>query len=92
MAQTDQSCLFYLLTHQEDLRADVYQGVVDAVLADGDADIKKLGQQIILPSSYIGGSWHMFQLYQDLIALSGFFGRQDFFLTMTANPKWDEIT
>ena len=66
--------------------------MVDAVLADRDANMQELGQWIILPSSYIGGSWHMFQLYQDSITLSRFFGKPDFFLTMTANPKWDEIT
>ena len=33
----------------------------------------------------------MFQLYQDSLALARFFGKPDFFLTVTANPYWDEI-
>jgi hypothetical protein len=33
----------------------------------------------------------MFQLYQDSIALACFFGKPDYFLTMTANPHWEEI-
>ena len=48
--------------------------------------MQELGHGIILPSSYIGGSQHMFQLYQDSIALIRFFS------TVTANLKWDEIT
>ena len=34
----------------------------------------------------------MFQLYQDSLALARFFSRPDFFLTITANPNWEEIT
>ena len=34
----------------------------------------------------------MFQLYQDSMAIACFCHRIDFFSTMTANPKWKEIT
>ena len=73
------------------LRVDVYSGVVDAVVANADANLAELGQRFILPSSYIGSSRNMFQLYQDSLALARFFAKPDFFLTVTANPYWAEI-
>ena len=34
----------------------------------------------------------MHQLLQDSLALARYFGRPDYFLTVTTNPKWPEIT
>jgi len=34
----------------------------------------------------------MKQLYQDAMAICRHYGRPDFFVTFTCNPKWDEIT
>src|SRR5579859_7255278 len=34
----------------------------------------------------------MKQLYQDAMAICRHYGRPDFFITFTCNPKWDEIT
>ena len=45
----------------------------------------------MLPSSYIGGLRHLQQRYQDTMAIARFFKRIDLFITMTANPNWDEI-
>jgi hypothetical protein len=50
------------------LRADLYQGLADAV-ATGDADLEQLGCMIVLPSSYTGGTCYMHQLYQDSMAI-----------------------
>ena len=33
----------------------------------------------------------MKQLYQDAIAICCYYGRADFFVTFTCNPKWEEI-
>ena len=71
-----------------DCRSELYSGLVDAVHA-GD-HLENVGQ-VILPSSYIGGSRHMFQLYQDSIALGRAFGRPDLFFTITADPNAPEI-
>jgi len=90
-AQTDQSRLNWLKNNQDKLRADVYQGLVDAVSGNADANLAELGQHFILPSSYIGGSRNMFQLYQDSSALARFFGKPDFFLTIICSPLWEEI-
>jgi hypothetical protein len=91
-AQTDQARLAWLKYNQDKLRVDIYKGIVDAVAAHADADLGELGQRFILPSSYIGSSRNMFQLYQDSLALARFFSKPDFFLTITANPNWEEIT
>jgi hypothetical protein len=61
-AQVDQQQLSWLRHHQKELRAELYSGLVDAVQA-GDTNISEIGQHVILPSSYIGGPRHMFQLY-----------------------------
>ncbi|KAF9025557.1 hypothetical protein BDZ89DRAFT_888347, partial [Hymenopellis radicata] len=85
-AQIDQSRLRYLSTHQDQLRVDLYSGLADAVAQGVDMDLGELGQRLILPSSYIGGTRHMFQLLQDSLALARHFAKPDLFMTMTANP------
>jgi len=82
--------LFYIRNNQGPLRATIYGGVVDAI-ANNDANIDNLGKLIILPSSFIGGHRHMAQLYQDSMAIVRQYGKPDLFITMTYNPKWEEI-
>ncbi len=82
--------LFYIRNNQGPLRATIYGGVADAV-ANNDANIDNLGKLIILPSSFIGGHRHMAQLYQDSMAIVHQYGKPDLFITMTCNPKWEEI-
>ena len=70
-----------------------WSGLEDATgAADGNVDLRQLGQGVILPSSFIGSPRHMQQRFQDTMAIARFYGKVDVFLTMTANPKWDEIT
>ena len=45
-----------------------------------------------MPSMFIGGPRDMRHRYLDAMALVRRFGKPDIFLTMTCNPKWDEIT
>ena len=72
----------------------MYQGLQDA--AEGDRDenlnLRNHGTYVVLPSSHIGGEWHMMQLFQDSMAICCAFQKPDIFLTMTANPNWNEIT
>ncbi|KAH9547373.1 hypothetical protein CY35_11G030800 [Sphagnum magellanicum] len=72
------------------LRAAIYGGVADAV-ANNDANIDNLGRLIVLPSSFTAGQRHMAQLYQDSMAIVRQYGKPDLFITMTCNPKWEEI-
>jgi|SRR5271170_2569731 len=55
-------------------------------------DVCQLGCRIILPSTISGAPRYMKQLYQDSMAICRHYGRADFFITFTCNPKWDEIT
>jgi hypothetical protein len=72
------------------LRAAIYGGVADAV-TNNDANTNNLGRLIVLPSSFIGGHRHMAQLYQDSMGIVRQYGKPDLFITMTCNPKWEEI-
>ncbi|XP_033134461.1 uncharacterized protein LOC117127850 [Brassica rapa] len=81
---------FYML-NQKKLRADLYNNVCDAIL-QGDASSKKMGKRIILPSSFTGGPRYMVENYRDAMAICRWYGNPDLFITITANPKWEEVT
>lgn len=83
--------LHYIKTHQNELRADVYKGLSDA-LNGGDTAVESLGRCVILPSSFVGGPRHMAQCYQDSMAIVRDSGKPCLFITVTCNPKWCEIT
>jgi len=87
----DQNKLSWLTTHQKNLCADVYNGLID-VLHGQNLNSEALGRSVILPSSYTGGDRFMQQLFQDSMAIVRYFGRPTLFIPFTANPKWEEIT
>ncbi|KNZ78075.1 hypothetical protein J132_02265 [Termitomyces sp. J132] len=88
-ASTEQTKLNWVQHNQKKIRAEVYQGVVDA--AAGDEEVTPQSHCVILPSSHTGSEQQMQQLFQDSMAICRHFGKPDLFLTMTANPKWSEI-
>ena len=90
-AACDQNKLSWLRSHQNNLRADVYNGSAD-VVRQHDFNRDSLGRSVILPSSYTGGDRFMQQLFQDSMAIVRFFGKPTLFITFTANAKWTEIT
>ena len=52
----------------------------------------KFGKKIILPSNFVGSPrWYNAQ-FQDGMAICREYHKPDFFITMTCNPKWSEIT
>lgn len=69
--------------NQDDLRADLYQGLVDSLQA-GEARANSIGKHTILATSFIRGP-------RDAMALVRKYGKPDIFLTTTCNPNWDEI-
>jgi hypothetical protein len=89
-AAADQNCLNYLRHHQDDIRATLYSGLVDAI--SNDTDLNDIGQRFILPSSYTGGPRYMKQCLQDSLALARYYRSIDLFITVTCNPTWPEIT
>ena len=84
--------LKWLKFHQADLRAEVYQGLYDAV---HDPEVRAagsdIGKRIVLPSTYPGSPRAMQQNYSDAMSVVRKFGKLDYFITMTASPSWPEI-
>ncbi|XP_076945580.1 uncharacterized protein LOC143616712 [Bidens hawaiensis] len=58
----------------------------------GTSSVSKVGRTVILPSSFTGGARYITQNYLDAMTLCKWFGYTDFFLTITCNPKWPEVT
>ncbi|CAK8532695.1 unnamed protein product [Lathyrus sativus] len=88
--KTESGRLRWIREHQRDIRAEVYQGLQDA-LHVGETNAENIGKRTILPSSFIGGRRDMTQCYEDGMAIVLHGGKQDVFLTMTCNPFWSEI-
>ncbi|KAG5565561.1 hypothetical protein RHGRI_001464 [Rhododendron griersonianum] len=82
--------LDYYRQKQSDIRAELYQGVVDSVLA-GESRGSMVGKRVVLPGSFVGGPRDMRRRYLDAIALVQRFGKPDLFITVTCNPDWKEI-
>ncbi|CAH9106984.1 unnamed protein product, partial [Cuscuta europaea] len=72
--------LKYVRLNQKKLRADVYNGLTDAVVR-GETNPNTQGKRIILPSSFTGGARYMIQNYQDAMAIVTQFGNPDLFIT-----------
>jgi len=89
-AAIEQSRLKYLRLNKIKLRADLYQGLQDAITV-GDNNGAAIGQRIILPCSFTVGPCHMVQNYQDAMAICRWVGYPDAFVTFTCNPQWFEI-
>jgi hypothetical protein len=89
-AAIEQNRLKYLRLNKKRFRADLYQGLQDAITA-GDSSIVAIGQRIIMPSSFIVGPCHMVQNYQDAMAICKWADCSDAFVTFTCNPQWLEI-
>ena len=83
--------LSYIRTHQQQLRVESYQGLMDHIERRAQADDVNVGRIVILPSSFEGSQRNMYQKYQDAMTIVTKHGKPDIFLTMTANPKWPEI-
>jgi hypothetical protein len=81
----EQSCLKYLRLNKKKLRADLYQGLQDAIAA-GDNSAAAIGQRIILPFSFTVGPRHMVQNYQDAMVICRWACCPDAFVTFTCNP------
>ena len=73
------------------MRAELCNGLKDAIEKDDGENIDKIGKKVILPSSFISGDRYMYQQYQDAISLLRRFGKPNLFITMTTNPDWREI-
>ncbi|PIA26326.1 hypothetical protein AQUCO_09500057v1, partial [Aquilegia coerulea] len=50
-----------------------------------------IGKKFILPSTHLGSPRHMYEIYQDSMAITRYYKHPDIFMTVTSNPKWPEI-
>lgn len=82
----EQERLTWARNNQDVLRADLYNNIFDAV-GQGEMEGKKIGQRIILPSSFTGGPRYMVEKYHDAMAICRTYGNPTLFITMTANPN-----
>lgn len=81
--------LQWIRFNQHTLRADVYNGLADAIATD--ADVQRRGQQVILPSGFLGSPRDMQQRYLDSMTMVQRYGMPHLFITMTCNPAWPDI-
>lgn len=86
----ESSRLYWVKTHQKELRADIYICLTDAVLK-GETNPSTSGRRIILPSSFTSGVRYMLQNYQNAMAICRWAGYPDLFITFTCNKKWPEM-
>ncbi|KAL6615116.1 hypothetical protein ACP70R_037386 [Stipagrostis hirtigluma subsp. patula] len=77
--------------NQKLIRAELYQGMVD-VISDGETRASEVGKRIVLPRTFPGEDRDMQQRFLNAMALVQRFGKPDYFITMTCNPYWEEIT
>ena len=84
--------LTYIRTHQNELRANDYIHLKDALEHDGNIDPNDLGKIKILPGSLINSPRYLAQLTQDAFSYVRLMGKPDLFITFTCNPQWKEIT
>ena len=80
--------LNYLKLNQNQLKAERYQGLQDALAANDTRE--NIGNKVILPSTYPGSPRNMAELQQDGMANVRKFGKPDLFITYTCSPK-DEM-
>ncbi|KAM0870498.1 hypothetical protein ACQ4PT_039966 [Festuca glaucescens] len=86
----ENSRLDYMWNHQDKIRADLYQGLMDSLHA-GEGSVDAIGKRTVLSGTFIGGPRDKRRRYMDAMALVRKYGKPDIFLTMTCNPNWDEI-
>ena len=91
--KTECDRLQYIRHNQARSCAQLYQVLADAIqTADGNIDGSQIGKKVILPSSFIEEPRYQHQLYQDAMAIVLQYGKPNFFITFTCNPRWQEIT
>ncbi len=87
-AKAEAERLRWVRTHQTEIRADKYKGLLDAI---HDNDEMRAGKKVILPPTIYGSPRWYAESFQDAMAIVRKFGKPDFFITFTCNPGWPEI-
>jgi len=90
--KTEANRLNYIRMNQNQLRTEKYIGLMDHLQSEAAKQGLLPGKVVILPSSFQGSPRNMAQNYQDAMAIVRNYGKPDYFITMTCNPKWPEIS
>ncbi|PIA58920.1 hypothetical protein AQUCO_00400047v1 [Aquilegia coerulea] len=72
-----------------DVKNEWYFTVTDIVTNGHNPN--DIGKKFILPSTHLGSPRHMYEIYQDSMAITRYYKHPDIFMMVTANPKWSEI-
>jgi hypothetical protein len=84
--------LDFLRKNQTKLKVAKYKSIMDHLRSDGPEQIRGgVGRHIILPSTFPGSPRNMLEHYQDAMAMVAQLGVPDLFITMTCNPKDEDI-
>jgi hypothetical protein len=87
-AKIESSRMDWARSNQKTIRAEKYQGLYDAVV---NGDLVNVGRKIILPPTVYGTPRFYSEAFMDAMTIVRKFGKPDFFITFTTNPKWLEI-
>lgn len=88
-AKVEAQRLRWVKYHQNEIRAEKYKGLLDAVNAD---DALHAGTKVILPPTIYGSPRWYTEAFQDAMAIVRKYGKPDIFVTFTCNPNWPEIS
>ena len=84
--------LEFIRRNQAQLRVDSDQGLMDHIHARAEEEHANVGRIVILPYTFHGSDRNMNQNYQDAMSIIVKYEKSDIFLTMSANPRWPEVT
>jgi hypothetical protein len=82
---------YSLPKHQKIIWVELYRGIVDTLKA-GEAHASEVGRFIVLPKNFNGGERVVQARFLDAMTLVQRFGKPDYFVTMTCNPYWEEVS
>jgi hypothetical protein len=81
--------LVFLSKASKNYSAKLYRGIVNTLKA-GEACASEVGRLVVLPRTFNGGEHDVQAWFFDAMTLVQWFGKSDYFVTMTCNPYWEE--
>jgi hypothetical protein len=91
MAESMRLDWYSLPKHQKIIQAELYRDIVDTLKAS-DARASEVGRLVVLPRNFNGGERNVQTWFLDAMTLVQRFGKPDYFVTMTCNPYWEEVS
>uniref|UniRef100_A0A0L8GSB4 Helitron helicase-like domain-containing protein n=1 Tax=Octopus bimaculoides TaxID=37653 RepID=A0A0L8GSB4_OCTBM len=89
--QVESNIINFVKTHQHMLKAEQYHCLADHLQNAANAANAQVGSTVTLPSSFQSSLKNMQERYQDVMDIGGIYGPPDIILTITCNPKCQEI-